>query len=226
MGTAKPGAAGQKETPMSAPSWRPDPTAADRLLRRVRRALAPLAPALRVAAAPAVSGAPHVVTTVSLPAQAWARLDALLHEGLEPYPLRVVAGELVLAGSSRAPLVFSLGHHESMIFVAEAVATLRRAYAAEAARAVRPEPCGCGGALELPFGASEQLWVLPPDPEGDGLFRLAVEANEAAVPVTRLVLHDQEASAAVRLLRAKGRGAAREARYDAGAGAAPTEASR
>lgn len=188
--------------------FRPDPRATERLLRQARAALEALAPKLHstVRALPPLSGAGEVA--VLAPARDWARLGAL-DGNLEPYPCEVRAGSLrTLRGTE--PVVFSLGHQDPAHFVAEVMGLLRRAGQRGAAVAASGKPCECSGSIELPPGAWSHGWWLPPDVAGAFVttWTPGLPTNEAAVPVTQVILHASLALRVADVLKLPARGGA------------------
>lgn len=211
---------------MPAERWRPDPARTERILRRVIAALGPIDLAVHAAlrGRGTLGFGPEPVA-VSAPASTWARVGALLGEGLEPYALEVRAAELRGLRGPEA-VVFSLGHHDPALFVTEVVGALRAARQRMAARAARLEGCReCGGAIELPPGSWEHTWWIPPEADG-GLWTPALAANEEAVPVTRVMLHETAARSALTALRTLGVADGRGARYHGPTGTAPAEVTR
>lgn len=211
---------------MARSPWRPDPERTERILRRVRAALEPLGSAIPAALRGrpvSLEGAAGAMT-ITLGRGVWARLGAAIDD-LEPYALEVRAAELRGLRGPEA-VVFSLGHHEPALFVAQVVGALREARERMAARAARVEGCReCGGAIELPPGSWEHAWWIPPEADG-GLWTPALAANEEAVPVTRVMLHETAARSALTALRTLGVADGRTPRYHGPTGGAPAEASR
>lgn len=210
---------------MPAERWRPDPARTERILRRVRAALEPVAEGIREAlrGLPTPGSRLDPVSIVA-PACGWARLGLTIDD-LEPYVLEVRAAELRGLRGPEA-VVFSLGHHEPALFVTEVVGALRAARQRMAARAARLEGCReCGGAIELPPGSWEHTWWIPPEADG-GLWTPALAANEEAVPVTRVMLHETAARSALTALRTLGVADGRGARYHGPTGTAPAEVTR
>lgn len=210
---------------MPAERWRPDPARTERILRRVRAALEPVAAriveALRGRHTP---GSRLDPVTITASGAVWAGLG-LAFDDLEPYALEVRAAELRGLRGPEA-VVFSLGHHEPALFVTEVVGALRAARQRMAARAARLEGCReCGGAIELPPGSWEHTWWIPPEADG-GLWTPALAANEEAVPVTRVMLHETAARSALTALRTLGVADGRGARYHGPTGTAPAEVTR
>lgn len=189
--------------------FRPDPRKTERMLRQARAALEALAPKIHLAVRLKPSGFTDCSDVpLYAPAQDLARLGAL--DGcLEPYPCEVRAGFLRTLRGTEA-VVFSLGHQDPGHFVLEVMGLLRRAGQRGAAVAASGKPCECAGAIELPPGAWSYGWWLPPDVAGAfvSTWTPGLPTNEAAVPVTQVILHASLAMRVAEVLKLPARGGA------------------
>lgn len=187
--------------------FRPDPRKTERLLRQARAALEALAPKIHSAVRTLPAFSSGTDTVLLAPAQDLARLGAL-DGNLEPYDCEVRAGFLRTLRGTEA-VVFSLGHQEPVHFVLEVMGLLRRAGQRGAAVAASGKPCECAGAIELPPGAWTHAWWLPPDVAGAfvSTWTPGLPTNEAAVPVTQVILHASLALRVAEVLKLPARGA-------------------